>query len=43
VERSAAIEASLDPKEVSPAHPKGFMEPVLFKNDPKIVKISNKK
>jgi len=43
VERSAAIKASLDLKEVSPAHPKGFMGQVLFKNDLKIVKISNKK
>jgi hypothetical protein len=43
MERSAAIKASLDPKEVSPAHPKGFMEQVLFKSDLKIVKMSNKK
>jgi hypothetical protein len=43
MERSAAIKASLNPREVSLAHPKGFTKQVQSKNDPKIVKISNKK
>jgi hypothetical protein len=43
VDRSAAIKASLGAKEVSPAPPKGYTDQVLLKNDPKIVKISNKK